>query len=632
MPKNWIENIGKAPSLGKVFQDVSTEFAHSTLYRFPILTRSDLLPESSPRTWLSASYDETQIRVWKLSSYLRSLGVKKGDAVAILSYTRPEWMIADLAIVSLGAISVSIYHSLSQNDVGYILFDSQAKFVFIENQEQCNKVLSLTTSPCVMPATEERESTTTTLTIKRIISFEEVSDHPLVTSLQKILEDSSYPSESPPELSTISRDDVAAFVYTSGTTGPPKGVVQTHGNHLSNITQAAHTELFAPGGNIFLFLPLAHSFAKLIGYIGFLTPTTIIFPAVTDRLSSQFRAQSILRDLSESKAQVVPSVPRVLEKMMGGVELKSLSTSLSGKLLKLTLDTAKSRFKFKASNTPVPVKLKILWLLTSAIRKKIKRQLFGETFQHAISGGAKLPLVVAEFFASLEIAIYEGYGLTETCVATNVCLKGKNKIGSVGPAMKDVQLKIAEDGEILFKGPNITKGYHNRPTATAQAWDALGWFHTGDLGHVDSEGMLYITGRKKELIVTAGGKKVAPQAIEDKLQSSVFISHALLFGEGKPYCIAAVTLDRERVQEWLHSEGVSLSSELWNSQEVKKLIESDIEKVNETLSKHETIKKFVILPVEFSVENSYLTPTFKVKKSLIEKEFKKQLEDLYVMP
>jgi len=535
-------------------------------------------------------------------------------------------MIADLAVLSLGGVSVSIYQSINREETGYILYDSEAPIVIAENEEQVAKLLSLLETPCKIPATELHPALEKTIALSKIIAIEQVAPHPLVIQLETILNDASLPATPPTNLSAIDRQALASLVYTSGTTGPPKGVMQTHANHLANVWQASLTGLFAFDGDLFLFLPLAHSFARLIGYLGFLTPAILKFPAIVDPRSSALNIPSMLQDLSEGSAQVVPCVPRILEKMALGIKEKATKPGLGGLLVGATLKSARDRFAAKRDGRSPTLPTQLLWRITTPLRKAIKRKLFGPTFQHIVSGGAKLPVPIAEFFAALEITVYEGYGLTETCVATNVNLREKNKIGSVGPCLRDIELKFTAESEILFRGPNITSGYLNRPDATREAWDSEGWFHTGDLGTIDQEGYLYITGRKKELIVTAGGKKVAPAAIEERLAASNFIANAVVVGDGMPYCSALLMPEIPVIVDWARRH--NLSSDL-ESTAIKELFQREVDKVNETLSKFETIKRFRLLTDEFTVENGLLTPTFKVKRGVVEKRYQALIAAMY---
>lgn len=574
--------IESSQSLGEAFFNASYEIVY----------------ENADKT--RTSLEEVKNKVRKLAYYLNSIGVKKGDSVAILSNTRAEWMIADLAIVSLGAISVSVYHSLPANDVGYILYDSDSKVVFCENEEQINKVLELRDRSFTIPEVEIRPSKDVRLEFKKIISFESAPEHDLIVELDTVFDDNLSPIEFP----KLTRDTIAALVYTSGTTGAPKGVIQTHGNHLSNVVQAIDSEMFALDGSLFLFLPLAHSFAKLIGYIGFLTPAVLKFPTIISTQESKVDLAQVAKDMANSEAEVIPVVPRLFEKIKQKLE------GIDNKLVRLTIQTSLERYSNQKQNKASGFKTSILYFGTTPIRAKLKRKLFGTKFQHSISGGAKLPVSVNEFFDAIGIQIYEGYGLTETVVATNVNRKGHRKIGSVGPCLNGVEVKIADDGEILFRGPNVSPGYFNRPIATAESFGD--WFKTGDIGYIDDDGFLFITDRKKDIIVTAGGKKVAPQELENSLKGKQPISQAVILGEGKPYIVALVTLDP-----------------LYSGNDTHERVQSIIDSLNQNLASFEQVKFFRIIKEDFSIENGFLTPTMKVKRKLVSEHFKALVEEMY---
>ncbi len=614
------DEILSARSIPELFSKISTRFPDQVTY-----SQAHIQSDGS-RIWRSESYREVARKVYRLARYLSALGVKKGDRVAIISFTRPEWMIADLAILFAGATSVSVYHSVSPEETAYILFDAAVDVAFIENEEQLQKLKKISAEEIEIPGTEVRPATTSRIVLSRLISFEQVSPDSRVVQLENVLADSSISDE---PLEPRSDNEVASLVYTSGTSGPPKGVVQTHRNHLVNVWQAARTALFAPVGDIFLFLPLAHSFARLIGYIGFLTPTVAKFPAVADRKSSVLNAPSILRDLREGRAEVVPMVPRIIEKLMIGVVERASQKSILGRLLRLTLWSHRMRYNALCESEAVPLLAGLTAALTAPIAKGVSKNLFGEGFKHVVSGGAKLAPEVNHFFQALGIAIYEGYGLTETCVATNVNRVGRNKVGSVGPCLDNLEIRIAEDGEILFRGENVARGYLNRPTLTAESWDKDGWFHTGDLGHLDAEQFLYIDGRKKDLIVTSGGKKVAPQNIEEKFCASALVSSAVIVGDGRPYCIALVAPERGEVSRWAAEKGITLPEKLSESTELRGEFNRLLESVNSQLSKFETIKQVGIIDDQLTVENGMLTPTFKVKRASIVKRYAALIDQLY---
>lgn len=616
-------NINSFHTIPQAFLSLARRNPQATVYEQAITEENDVLSKK-PRKRYVASYQDVQRNISKITLYLRSLGLDKGSKVAIISGTRPEWMEADIAILMFGGISVSVYQSLPKENIGYILYDSETEVVFAENQQQVNKLLDLTTEPFPVPGHEDREATISKITLKKIIAFEKVKSHPLVEQYSNLLQQTVAEEEL--ESPNVSSNELAALVYTSGTTGPPKGVMQTHGNHLANVRQGIESGLVNEDSVICLILPLAHSFAKLMGYIGFLTPVELRFPAVWDQQASTFNADSTTKDIRESGATIFPVVPRLLEKMLEGVLSASHKRSLTGGLLSLTLKNAEAFHSKRSSG----VFEKTTHCATKRIREKIKNQLFGTSFQFCISGGAKLPTEVALFFDNLDIEILEGYGLTETCVATNVCRPGNNKIGTVGPVMADdIELKIADDGEILFRGPNVSLGYYRRETATKESWNADGWFHTGDLGQVDPEGNLTVSGRKKEILITSGGKNIAPHDIEEKIKSFHLVSQTVLIGDGRKFCIALVSLNDEAAMRWADKKGLGDTADLHTNEEIRKELLVHFDKINKELPSHETVKAVHVVPEDFSIENGLMTPTFKIKRNAVAEAFKEEIEALY---
>jgi len=634
---NIVNPLDEAPNIPAAFFANVFNTPQATVYSQGILQSSD---KFGPRNWSKATYQEVAKRILGVSNYLKSIGISKGSKVAILSASRPEWMESDLAILSTGAAVVSIYQSLPAQDIAYILYDSGADVVFAENQEQVGKLLELISRPISIVENEDRPGTVATVRIKKIITFEETTSHELIVKYSDLIADfdKNVGSKNCKDLLlelklsglTLCREDLACLVYTSGTTGPPKGVIQSHGNHLANCRQAWRARLVDEGFGILVLLPLAHSFAKLMGYLGFLSPATLCFPAIVDHKTSKLDAKALAIDMASCDVQIVPLVPRLLEKMQAGVVQQSQKLNLSGLFLKLTLWAAKRNADAISTQSRPNFIVQTCFQGTESIRKKIKLKLFGKGFGYAISGGAKLNPAVNQFFKNLEIEILEGYGLTETCVATNVNPRGKSKIGSVGPVLdQDILIKIEEDGEILYKGPNVTKGYFNRPTATKASWDQEGWFHTGDLGELDTDGYLHIVGRKKDLLVTSYGKNIAPDPIESKIKNSRFISQAVLVGDGRPFCTALLTLEIETVEQFFKQKNVILSNSFTEQKEILELINNEILQINGSLANFEAVKKFLILPEDFTIDNGFLTPTFKIKKKLVLEKYKSQIDKLY---
>jgi len=612
-------------SLPQAFFDLASRKPEAIAYSQPLIDKQD---SGRRRRRREVTFREVKERVQKIAAYLKDHGFQRGEKAAIISSTRPEWMEADLAVLSAGGIVVSLYPTLVSDEIGYLLYDSDARFVFAENEEQLAKLFELMSRECLIPAVENRPATSVELKFTKIITFEKTKPHALVASLDEVLYE--RPAELPQALYSLSLDDVANIVYTSGTTGPPKGVLQTHGNHLANIRQARQAGMCRPDSALALFLPLAHSFAKLMGYAGFTSGVRLEFPAVADRSSSRPVLESIMRDLREGKAEIVPLVPRILEKMREAVIKRSRERGLGNFILRLTLWAARKRYKALKKREPVSLTVGAAFWLTRYWRREIKANLFGRRFRYAISGGAKLAAHVQEFFIALGIEVLEGYGSTETCVATNVNRSGAIKIGTVGPVLApDIEMKIAPDGEILFRGPNVAVGYHNRPQAGKEAWDKEGWFHSGDLGAVDSEGYLTITGRKKELIITAGGKKVAPENIEQRLVCSDLISQAMLVGEGRPYCVALVTLRKAALKTWAEMHAENITGDFNQNKALVNAVWQEVQRVNKHLSSYEGVKKILILPEEFSIENGMLTPTLKVRRQEVLKRYGSLINALY---
>ncbi len=584
---------------------------------------------------------ECRTRVMALSHYFRRCGIRKGDKVAIISQSRPEWMEADIAAQAAGAVVVSVYPSLLAEEIGYILFDSGAKVVVAENQEQLDKLIHLLENECRMPSTEERSQLATRVLVERIVCFEEFKvpepHRYLSAGVERAVSYSdACATEFDPSVELhepLVRDDLASLVYTSGTTGAAKGVIQTHGNHLSNVRQAKESRLFLDGARLVIFLPLAHSFARLMAYIGYLTPATLEFPAIVSTQSSRADPESITRDIREGSADLVPAVPRIFEKMQAGVEHKCRGSGLAARLLALTLWSAAQVYQANKSGTSAPIFARLGFWFTGFVRKKISRQLFGSKLRFAVSGGAKLQPATNEFFDSLGILVLEGYGLTETVVATNINRPESRRIGTVGPVLaSDIEVRIADDGEICFRGPNVALGYFNRPAATSQSWDADGWFHTGDLGMLSDDGFLSVTGRKKELIVTSGGKKIPPDPIEQKLKLCKFVSQVMVFGDDKSYCIALICLNMNAVEIWAFKQGKTVGPSTVTEEALRREIWEHVVKVNESLASYESIKKIRILPEEFTLENGLLTPTLKVRRAQVVKRFREEIEATYASP
>ncbi len=630
---NIREELNSANNVGEGFLRCAQISPTGIIYQQVENWATSTTDSSDPRlNIIEKSREEVVNRIYRIATHL-SRYIKRGDKVAIISNSRPEWLEADLATLILGGVVVSVYQSLTPNEIAYILFDSASSVVFVENGEQAAKVKRVIQESFSIPAVEERPAQVAKIILKQIISFEDVDDNDVI-NFSGIIETKELATNSLEKLKGLleqtSRKDLATIVYTSGTTGAPKGVMQTHGNHLANIRQAFDAGMYRGDSRIFIMLPLAHSFAKLMAYIGFLTPALLQFPRITDRKSSKSDPNQIMRDMRLVEPTLVPVVPRLLEKIQSGIVTRSNGSSIAAKILKTTIKTAQRVFNANQQGKSSNLFDRIVFAATAGIRRKMKIAIFGERFGYAVSGGAKLSTETAKFFAALEVPVVEGYGLTETCVATNVNRLERNKIGTVGPVLsEDIEVKLKEDGEICFRGPNISIGYINRPQATSEAWDSDGWFMTGDLGSLDSEGSLSIVGRKKEIIVTSGGKKIVPELIEQRVKSKGLLSQVVLIGEGHNYCVALFTLDQEQIRAWLSNEGINSNLPIHEIPQVLEEIGKRLDEVNKELASFETIKRFKVLEGDFTIDNGLLTPTLKVKRKRVEERYAAEIEKLY---
>ncbi len=569
--------------------------------------------------WRDVSWVTTGERVRAIARGLISLGLEPGERVALLAATRPEWMEFDLAVLAAGGITVPIYPSNLADECGYIIWNSGAVIVCVENAQQLAKIRH------VQQEGFELDGRAYTIAVRHIVSFQDTGD-PDVLSLERLMERRTKVPASTLEQRTggIGRDQLATIVYTSGTTGPPKGVMQSHGNHLAAIESVGQLGMIQPGEVDFFFLPLAHSFARLIEYLGLYQGTVTAFAQSIDTL---------MQDVGQVRPQLIPSVPRIYEKIFSRVQAgREESSAVKRLLLDWAFAVGRRRSeRVQAGRTlSRPLALQ-LGLADRLVLSKIRTVLGGRA-KFLVSGGAPLAPQIARFFHAAGLLILEGYGLTETTPILTVNRADRYKFGTVGLPLPGVTLKFASDGEILAKGANIALGYYNRPEATREAWDEEGWFHTGDIGELDGDGFLRITDRKKDLIKTSGGKYVAPQNVENLLKTQPHISQAVLVGDRRKYCVALITLDYDEVQSWAAKEQVQLSPDRggWSTDAaVQKLIAAEIAATNQRLASYESIKYHRILPADFSVESGELTPSLKVKRKVIAERYRDLIEQMY---
>ena len=540
-----------------------------------------------------------------LARVLKQWGIHKGDRVAILSENRPEWMIADFACVTTGIVDVPIYATLTADQTLYLLQNSGARVIFVSTLEQLRKIQAI------------REQTS----LEKIVVMDDISEINVIPMWSLI--NSASPEEDPQfdeEAHRITAEDLATLIYTSGTTGTSKGVMLSHGNLTTCAKMASKQAEWTPGDVYLSFLPLSHVTARHVDYVCYLDGVSLAYCAVFDQLPQM---------LQEAKPTIIVAVPRVYEKVRAEAE-RQAGRGLRRKIFDWAVRVGE-KHKDEISRGETPTDLS--WKLANQLVFSRIRQGFGGRSRAYFSGGAPLGKDMAEWFCAVGVPIMEGYGLTETSPTLSVNRRGAFKIGSVGKVNEGVQLKIAEDGEILVKGPTVFKGYWNMPEETRNSF-VDGWFKTGDIGELDSEGFLSITDRKKDLIKTSGGKFIAPQPIENALKANVLVAQAAIIGDKRKYASVIISPHFPLLEDWARANGVPFTSrpELVASDKIRNLYRGIVEDLNKRLAHFETIKKIVVVPDEFTVATGEITPTLKLKRRVIEAKYKQQIDEIYQQP
>ena len=541
---------------------------------------------------------------------LIAIGVKRGDMVSIIAGTRVEWTVADLGVAAAGAITVPIYQSNTPDECQFILENAGAVMVFVEDQKQLAKLRQLRGR---LPK------------IHHLVLLEGEGDGEWVLSLEQLnARGREHRGRAPRELEeriqSQTRNDLSTLLYTSGTTGVPKGVMITNDSMLFASEVAVGTRLLAREDSHLLFLPFAHSFAQIIKAAWFGSGLTMIFAESVDKL---------VDNAGETSPTILSAVPRVYEKAYNSVVASGMANpGLQGVLFRTAMREFELYAKAKANGQPY--NSLAFTVAKKLVFPKVKDKLckrFGGRITKFVSGGAPLAKKIAYFFDLLGFDMLEGYGLTETIAVTSVNLPGQNKLGTVGRPFPGVEVKIAEDGEILMRGRNIMRGYFGLSEATAEVIDKEGYFHTGDIGELDKDGYLKITDRKKDLIKTSGGKYIAPQSIEGALKTaSQLISQVVVIGDRRKYVSVLVTVVEAEAKKL---SGASSYAEATRSPGVRQAVQEAIDRVNATLPSYETIKRFTILDRDFSQETGELTPTLKVKRKLATQKFTKEIDAMY---
>jgi len=562
-------------------------------------------------TWHSVTHRETQARVQALALGLRELALGPGDKVAILSETRLEWVLADYACLCIRATDVPIYPTLPANQVEYILRDSGAAAVFCSNAAQVEKIQAVRAG---LPA------------LRHVVVFDPPATGGAIALADVEKKGTAAAAKYPrfkEEALAVRPDDLATLIYTSGTTGQPKGVMLSHGNICSNVNACVEVLRVSEHDSCLAWLPLSHILERMVEYYFFDVGVTISFAESVD---------TVAQNLVDVHPTIVIGVPRLYEKVYARV----LEAALSGSAVKRRIFLWAKRVgeawtTHRLAGIPIPLTLRLRHAIADRLVFAKLRARTGGRVKFFVSGSAPLAPEVARFFYSAGLPVIEGYGLTETSPVLTLSPLQRPKLGAVGKPIPGVLIKIAPDGEILAKGPNIMRGYYNKPDETREAIDADGWFHTGDIGELDPDGYLKITDRKKDLLKTAGGKYIAPQPIENTVRLNKFVANAVVLGDLRKFPIILIVPNFENLERWAKERGLAYAShaDLIQLADVKAKMEREVMGGLRDLAKFEMPKKVVLLERDFTIESGELTPSLKVKRRQVEKNYKDLIDRVY---
>jgi long-chain acyl-CoA synthetase len=552
-----------------------------------------------PDGWREVSRQEAAQAVDELANGLLAVGIKKGDAFGILGHTMLEWSLFDFALAHVGATAAPIYPSSSPGDSRHILDDSGAVGVLVENDDD-------------LPLIEGAD-------LQHVLTFAGLEQLRAKGREHK----AANPNALAEATAQVGEDDLFTFIYTSGTTGPPKGCMILNRNYYEMCRSAALAQDFLRSDDVLaLYLPLAHNFGRYMHLLGAHIGFTIAFCPDPRRLGDVMPAV---------RPTVLPTVPRVLERVHTAVTASfGEATGVKRRLIDWSLGVGERASKRRMRGQPLPPGLGLQHKLADRlVYSKVKARLGGR-MRAVISGGAPLAIEIGEFFHKLDITILEGYGQTECTTATSCNLPGNIKLGTVGPALPNIEVATADDGEILVRGPTVFAGYWNNEEATKAALPGDGWLHTGDVGTIDEDGFLTVTDRKKDIIVTAGGKNVSPQNIENALKASSLVSQALVIGDRRPFLTALITLDPDELGKWANEHSLDGDiRELSQREELHELVQHAVDEANRGLAHFEQVRAWTILPRDFSAEEGEVTPTLKLKRRICEQHFGDEIESLY---
>ncbi len=581
------------------------------LYSAETYDKKDAFRYKRDGRYVDVSHREMLEKVHMATLGLRALNLARQDRIAVISENRVEWVVADLAILSAGCINVPVYPSLPSNQVEYILADAETRAVFVSTSEQLEKVQACRSN---LP------------TLQHIICFDPDCETEGVITLDALIARGAMVPDKTPFaelISTISRSDWASIIYTSGTTGEPKGAVLTHWNFLSNVNSVRALLKADENDSCLSFLPLSHVFERMAGYYFMMTCGATI--AYAENM------ETVADNMSEVPPSVMAAVPRFYEKMHARVmEAVLQGPPIKQKLFRWAIKTGQKYVSEKQAGRVSFATRQKNAIADKLVFHKLKARTGGR-IRFFVSGGAPLSPAIIQFFHAAGLPILEGYGLTETSPVISFNTFEDFKFGTVGKPLPDVDVKIADDGEIITRGDNVMQAYYKKPTETAEAI-VDGWFHTGDIGHLDEDGFLTITDRKKDVIVTAGGKNVAPQAIENCLKGSKYIEEAIVIGNKRKFVSALIIPSLEPLHRYAVEKSIEhvTDAELVDHPDIRELFDNEIEQQCASFASFERIKRYVLLDRPLTIETGELTPSLKVKRRIIEQKFEDQINALYV--
>ena len=558
-------------------------------------------------TWREMTYEEVGSAIEEVALGLIDLGIEPGDRVCLLADTRLEWTLASYGISAAGAVVVPVYPTNSPNECKWVAGNSGARAVICENQEQREKIEKV--------KGELGE-------LEYVIGIEEGGGEVTLADLRERGRghDRSALSQRQEQ---VDAEDPYTIIYTSGTTGPPKGVVLTHANAMSVCQMVEELAFVEPGEKTYLYLPLAHAFALTSQLASYDQGTTIAYYGRDTK--------AILGEIMETKPTYIPSVPRIYEKLYGAaMKMQEQASEEDQKRFRESIKLGAEVRRRQARGEEIPANMQRKFDMADAKIFRRVRDLFGGQVRQAVTGAAPIAPEILEFFYACGALVLEGWGMTETTAVGTVNRPDNFKFGTVGPPMPGVEIRIAEeDGEILMRGPNVFHEYWQNEEATRETL-IDGWLHTGDVGELDEDGFLKITGRKKDIIITAGGKNLTPANIENDLKQAGFISQAVMYGDRKPYPVALITLDPEEIIPWAKEKGLPEDlGELAQSDEVRAMVQKELDRANSNYAQVEQVKKFAILDHDLSVDSGELTPTLKVKRNVIYERYGDLFEGMY---